>query len=104
MKRLLIAAALAASLAALAQPYGPGPGPGPGARGPRWGAEVTPGWALMTPEERKAHQDKMRSFSQPGDCRAYLEEHHRQMQARAKERGRDLPARGPGPGCDNLKQ
>ena len=69
---------------------GPGRGMGPGAA--RWGQGVTPGWALMTPDERTAHQAKMRAMTTRGDCRAYVEQHHADMAARAKERGAAVPA------------
>lgn len=74
-------------------------------RGP-WVAEQgnTWGWQLMTPQERIEHQNKMRSFKTYEECKAYMEEHHKQMQARAKEKGATLPAWKPGMyGCDNMK-
>lgn len=96
MRKILLAAALAASLAALAQqPSPPGPG-GPGMRG----NDNVPGWSMMTAEERKAHQDKMRSFKDRESCAAYMAEHHKQMEARAKERGQTLPAEPAGRGCE----
>jgi hypothetical protein len=108
MKRTLLAAALAAaSLALYAQPYGPGNGPGRGpgyGPGARWGADVTPGWALMTAEERRAHQEKMQSMKDPAECETYMASHHAQMQERAKAKGRALPFKGPGPGCEALKK
>jgi hypothetical protein len=106
MRRTLLAAALAAaSFALYAQPYGPGNGPGRGqGPGPRWGAEVTPGWALMTAEERKAHQDKMQSMKDPAECQSYMAEHHKRMQDRAKERGQAMPGPAAGPGCPWLKK
>ena len=111
MKRMLIATALAAvSLAALAQNYGPPPGrgpgygPGPGSRAGCCGAEVTPGWALMTEEERAKHQEKMHGMNDYAQCQAYIAEHQKLMQERAKERGQPLPSRGPGPGCQWLKK
>lgn len=102
-------AAFAAS-AAVAQPAGGGTGPGAGAgpmmgAGPsasapgmgigpgrgrgaaRWGSDYTPGWALMTQKERAEHREHMRSMKTYEECKAYQEEHHAQMAARAKERG-----------------
>lgn len=108
MKRTMLAAALAAlSLSTYAQmgpgPGGPGYGPGPGAMmGPRFNEQTTPGWTMMTPEERKAHQERMFSFKDRGECQAYMAEHRKQMEARAKEKGKSLPGKGPGPGCDYL--
>jgi hypothetical protein len=75
------------------------------ARGP-WAANKgnTVGWQLMTPAERTEHQAKMRSFKTYDECKAYQEEHHKQMEARAKEKGLTLPAMGSGYGCDNMKR
>ena len=108
MKRLILGAAItAASLAAFAQPYGPGPGgpgPGPGARGmPRFNDTTTPGWSLMSAEERGAHQERMRSMKGYDECEAYMVEHRKLMDERAKEKGKALRGRGPGPACDVLK-
>lgn len=75
------------------------------ARGP-WmaGKGNTRGWSLMTPEERTEHQNKMRSFKTYDECKAYQEEHHKQMEARAKEKGVTLPmGKTGGYGCDNMK-
>jgi hypothetical protein len=105
--------ALAAGTAA-AQPdsgRGPGAGPGPGASAPgggmgprmgpgmgrgagRWGSDFTPGWAMMTPEERNEHRDRMRNMKSYEECKAYQSQHHEQMAARAKERG-GSPMPGP---------
>ena len=108
MKAVLLAASLALlSTAAIAQPYGPGPGGGPGkGAGPRWGSDVTPGWALMTPEERREHQQQMRAVKDYDECRKLMEEHHARMQSRAKEKGTKLPGPGPaqGRGCESLKK
>jgi hypothetical protein len=50
----------------------------------------TPGWSLMTPEERTAHRDKMMAAKTYEECKAAQEEHHKQMEARAKEKGQAL--------------
>lgn len=108
--RLGIAALLGATLSAvaLAQP-GPGMGPG-GGRGPGMGPgagmgpgggpgmrfqfnqDNTPGWSLMTPEERTAHHNAMMSAKTYEECKAAQEAQHKQMEARAKEQGKALPA------------
>jgi len=74
------------------------------ARGP-WATNQgnTWGWQLMTPAERAEHQTKMRSFKTYDECKAYQQEHHTQMEARAKEKGVTLPTMGSGYGCDNMK-
>lgn len=62
------------------------------ARGPwRASEENTRGWYLMTSEERIAHQARIRGFKTYDECRAYQAEHHRLMEARAREQGRPLP-------------
>lgn len=74
------------------------------ARGP-WAANQgnTWGWQLMTPAERTEHQTKMLSFKTYDECKAYQEDHHKLMEARAKEKGVTLPAVGARYGCDNMK-
>jgi len=74
------------------------------ARGP-WAANKnnTMGWQLMTPAERTEHQNKMRSFKTYDECKAYQEDNHKLMEARAKEKGIALPAVGSRYGCDNMK-
>jgi hypothetical protein len=54
----------------------------------------TRGWMLMSPEERIAHQAKIRSFANYDDCHAYQVAHHRLMQERAKRLGLTLPEHG----------
>ncbi len=111
---LKVAALLAAAIALplFAQP-GPGGGPGPGpmggaGMGPGKGHQFafnkdnTPGWALMTPEERTANQQKMRSFKTYDECKAFQTEHHAAMEARAKEQGKTLPAPRNN-ACDRMK-
>ena len=105
MKRTALLIALAAiALAAVAQPVpGTGPGPGPGPRGMRAGPDTVPGWSLMTPEERKAHQEKMGAMKSRAECSAYMEEHHKLMAERAKQKGTPLKWNGPaGRGCNRL--
>ena len=49
------------------------------------------GYELMTVEERTQHRAKMQSFNTEEERQAYREEHHKLMQARAKERGVKIP-------------
>lgn len=56
----------------------------------RFDAGNTPGWSLMTPEERQAHHDKMLSFKTVDECKAYHDEHVKLMAARAKEQGKQV--------------
>ena len=74
---------------------------GPG----RWAADDgnTRGWSLMTPQERTEHQNKMRSFTTYDECKAYQQEQHQAMEARAKEKGVTPPVAGNGYGCDNMR-
>lgn len=62
------------------------------------------GSQLMTPQERDAHRAKMRAAKTYEEQQRIRAEHHKQMQARAKERGVTLPdapppGRGPGTGA-----
>ncbi|MBB1077887.1 hypothetical protein HUU62_26160 [Rhodoferax sp. 4810] len=117
LKSLTLTAALAAALSAsvLAQ-TGPGPGAGMGAgpgagqmgpgagamRGMRFDKSNTPGWALMTAEERTAHQTQMRSVKTYDECKTLQDQQHQAMQVRAKEKGVTLmvPRQN---GCDRMK-
>lgn len=72
---------------------GPQQGIGPRAMGPmggmmRFDEKNTPGWSLMTPEERLAHRDRMHTFKTVDECKAYHDEHLKQMEARAREQGK----------------
>ncbi len=73
------------------------------ARGP-WRAsdENTRGWQFMSPEERVDHQARVRGFKTLDECRTYQQEHHRQMQQRAKEKGSVLSSGGRDI-CEHLK-
>lgn len=84
-----------------------GMGPGMGGMGPGKGRMAfnqgnTPGWSLMTAEERTAHQQKMWSFKTYDECKAYQAEHHTAMTAKAKEQGKTLPAPRAN-ACDRMK-
>ena len=123
IRSLALSALLGATLSAsvLAQPgqgmgpgggMGPGMGPGmggmggmgPGGKGMqyRFNKDNTPGWSLMTPEERTAHHDKMMAARTYDDCKAAQAEQHKQMEERAKAQGKTLP--GPRQNaCDKMK-
>lgn len=83
---------------------GPGMGMGPGRGMGRFNfnKDNTPGWTLMTPEERTAHGAKMRGAKSYDECKATQEEHHKAMEVRAKEKGVTLPAPRSN-GCDRMK-
>jgi len=115
LAQLIVMAACLSAGCGFAQP-GAAAGPGPGAsapgmgmgggRGPmgRWGSDNTPGWSMMTPQERTEHQTRMRSMTSRVECQAYQAQHHEQMAARAKERGAKplaAPRRDP---CAGLKR
>lgn len=79
---------------------GPGMGAGPG---PRTGPDYTPGWGMMTPEERDAHHKRMFDSKNAQECRQAMDEHAKLMNERAKQRGL-----GPVPGprrdaCANIQ-
>ena len=61
------------------------------------------GWELMSVKEREEHQAKMRTLKTEEERTAYREEHHKQMQQRAKEQGVTIPEvpaqRGSGAGA-----
>lgn len=90
---------------------GRGPGAGPAASAPgrgsgpmaRWGADFTPGWMMMSAQERKEHQERMRSMTSYEECKAYRDEHHQKLAARAKEKGGKAPAQPRRDACAGLK-
>lgn len=89
-------------LAAVTSPLAQGgPGASPSAR---WGSDMTPGWALMTRQERQEHQERMRSMKSYEECKAYQDQHREQMAARAKERGGKALAQPRRDACAGLKK
>ncbi len=58
--------------------------------GARVGPRYTPGWSMMSKEERAQHRAQMRATKTPEECRHVMEEHHRLMERRAAERGAPL--------------
>jgi len=75
-------------------------GMGPGTR---WGKDYTPGWGMMSRDEQKQHRDKMSSFKDYDECKAYMSQQHELMSARAKEQGRNVPAQPRRDACAGLK-
>lgn len=79
---------------------GGGMGPGKGRMG--WNQSYTPGWTLMSPEERTAWQAQMREVKTYDECVATRDSHVKVMEERAKEKGVQFaPARRNG--CDVMK-
>ena len=89
---------------AWAQGPAPGSAPAPKGRGPRWAQDAEKAFGmgrglgpkLMTEEEWKEHQAKMRTMT-PEERQKYREETHAKMLERAKEKGIAMPP-GPTPG------
>lgn len=79
---------------------------GPGGRGAGTGfsGANTPGWVLMTPEERNEHRAKMLGFTRYDDCVTYLAQHHQLMLDRAKAKGVTLPAMPRQSFCERMKE
>ena len=114
LKRFAMLVVLGSALAvpALAQ-YGQGAGGGGMGGGPcmqgggagggmRFNQKNTPGWQLMTQEERTEMQGKMRTVKTYDECKQLQTEHRALMEARAKEKGVTLrePRQN---GCDRMK-
>lgn len=97
LTQLILCAAIGTAIAATASAQG-GPGKGRYAIG----AGNTPGWTLMTPDERNTHRQKMWSFKTYDECKAFQAEHHMAMEARAKDQGKTLPAPGAN-ACDRMQ-
>jgi hypothetical protein len=104
-KSILIAAAALAATAALAQGPGPGGGPGKGpGKGWSFNKDNTRGWSMMSRDERVEHRNRMLSLKSYEECVAYQQEHRKLMEARAKERGRQIPAGPRQDMCERMKQ
>lgn len=91
MKPGLLAAAVlftALSGACLAQTAGPGPSSAAD-EAPIYGAQ------LMTQQERLEYRDRMRAARTLQEQEQIRNQHHEQMQSRAKERGTTLPEMPP---------
>jgi len=91
---VLLGAGIASPFAADAQ----------GGKGGRYGfnADNTRGWSLMTDAERTEHRNKMLAAKTYDECKAIQDEHHKVMDARAREKGKTLG--GPrANACDQMK-
>jgi hypothetical protein len=126
LRKMVLASLMAVSMgAAMAQPdsgKGPGGGAGQMGAGPaasapgmgmgsgggrgaaRYGSDYTPGWTLMSEQERNEHRDRMRSMKTYEECKSYQDQHHEQMAARAKERGGKALAMPRRDACGSLKK
>jgi hypothetical protein len=106
-----VAAALGVWMSAAAQPASaPGPSasaakPGAATRGPaaRWGAGYTPGWTMMTPQERDEHRKQMQGATTRDECKALMDKHHQQMVERAKQQGKAVPGQPRRDACSAFK-
>lgn len=107
MKKIALTASFLAAAVVAASAFaqmGPGGGMGPsGGKGRfAWNQDHTPGWQLMTPEERTSWQAQMREVKTYEECKATQESHRAVMADRAKEKG--LPYNPPRQnGCDAMK-
>lgn len=126
LRTMVLASLMAVSMgAAMAQPdsgKGPGGGAGQMGAGPaasapgmgmglgggrgaaRYGSDYTPGWTLMSEQERNEHRDRMRSMKTYEECKSYQDQHHEQMAARAMERGGKALAMPRRDACGSLKK
>lgn len=80
-----------------------GPGGGMQRGGPRWGENTTPGWSMMTDDERRQHREKMQSMKSHDECMAYRDQHHQQMMERAKAKGMNMPGKPRRDACAGMK-
>jgi hypothetical protein len=103
MKRLIAAMVCVGFVSAgIGQVFGAGTGTEPASEkgqgmhgmhgmGMKFGSGNTPGWSMMSKEERKEHHDKMMSAKTMGECTALHEDHRKLMEQRAKEKNQTLP-------------
>ena len=102
---VVAALSLGVAAAVFAHPGQMGGGMGPAMKGGMGSGRMAGGPAgfaagqqLMTPEERTAHQEKMRSAKTPEERQKLAEATRTEMQKRAKEKGITFPET-PGPGA-----
>lgn len=70
----------------------------------RAGRYFTPGWSLMSAEERKEHQEHMNNIKSEDECKSYLEQHHEKMATRAKEKDGKILAKPWRDACGAFKK
>jgi hypothetical protein len=96
LHRMTIAAALIAAFTTTVSAVSPSPPEQPtaGSQGdrtnqpaPRLGPDVTPGWSLMTQQERQQLQQDLQATQSREDCRAVMDRHTSRMTDRASARG-----------------
>jgi len=118
MRRSIATAGTAAALLlcwlGMAHAQGPASAPAIGPRsgmaaggamqGWRMGPDNTPGWSLMSREERREHHNKMLAMTDHAACTAYMEQHRVQMAERARQQGRPGPAKPRQDACAQLKK
>lgn len=107
MKNIILVVVLACALpsgTATAEPEAPDrAGSGPvGAGRPDAGADNTPGWSMMSPQEQRAHRERMQSFRHYGECAAYRDRHRHEMAARAAQRHSATPIGASRDACEGL--
>jgi hypothetical protein len=64
----------------------------------------TPGYAMMTTEERNQHRQTMMGMKDHAACQTYMQEHHTKMMDRAKQRNQTMPAMPRQDACGWLKK
>lgn len=104
-KAVLTTTVLTATLfaaSAFAQ-MGPGGGMGQGGKGKfGWNQDHTPGWTLMSSEERNAWQAQMGAVKTYDECKTTQDTHRQMMEGRAKEKGLKFAPASQN-GCDAMK-
>jgi hypothetical protein len=92
----LVSAVAAVPVLGYGQNTGASPAPSaPSSAKPNNPRSAIYGRQLMTPEERAAYRDRMRSAKTAAERNEIRAQHHKDMQARAKERGVTLPDQPP---------
>lgn len=51
---------------------------------------TTPGWKLMTPDERSAYRDKLHATKSFEECQAVVHQTHQELAERAKASGKSI--------------
>lgn len=91
----------------------PGPGakptdrPAPGqppAKAPKLSEANTPGWSMMSTQERAEHHAAMGATKTYDECHALAMKHHEHMKEKAQAQGKSVRAKPRRDPCDFLKK
>jgi hypothetical protein len=75
-----------------------------GPRAPRFGNNNTPGWSMMSADERTNYRNRMTAAKSVDECRSLVAQHRGLIEERAKQRGAAAPPGPRGDMCETMRQ